>query len=355
LNESVANPHKVIKETWDWVKEQTKILEQTYNPFNKSFWSKSNAKQIGSNVVSGVKSAAKSVVDTSKSIGKAVGNAVLNPNDTIKKGYNWVKENGLPALMEKIREFLYSGVGTAIQIFLQFTGAGNIGVAIVWGAMLVYDLWKVFTGKQWEWTDILFDVLGMISGAAVKVLRGAMKVAGVTKGMSMSKGLQTLAANPTTKGIMSKISSGISSVFNGLKNAANWLATKLGIKWAADVAVKAGTWLTTNILKPIATGAGKLVTGANNLVKGTRNLADKALQKTGNTVGLKKVGNKTLSKANDVTVGTAARQGAIGGAEYQLKNKYIYQPGFEFADNLLGPKTPGLTDDVVDQLDAALG
>jgi hypothetical protein len=72
-------------------------------------------------------------------------------------------------------------------------------------------------------------------------------------------------------------------------------------------------------------------------------------------VGLKKIGNKTLSKANDVTVGTAARQGAIGGAEYQLKNKYIYQPGFEAVDNLLGRKTSGLSDDVVDQLDAALG
>ena len=366
LTESITNPTKIIVETWEWIKEQVIILEQTYNPFNKSFWSKSNAKQIGSNVVSGAKSFAKSAVNTAK----AVGNAVLNPIDTIKKGYNWVKENGLPALMEKIREFLYSGVGTAIQIFLQFTGAGNIGVAIVWGAMLVYDLWKVFTGKIWEWTDILFDVLGLISGAAVKVLRGAMKAVGITKGMSMAKGMQKLASNPTTKGIMSKISSGISSVFNGLKNAANWLATKLGIKWAADVAVKAGTWLTTNILKPIATGAGKLVTGANNLVKGTRNLADKALQKTGNVVGLKNIGNKTLSKSNKVTVGSAARQGTVGGAEYKLKQNYVYNPaieqGYKIYDKVRGVKpvpvpsvasvnTYGLADDVSDQLDAAFG
>ena len=344
LTESITNPTKIIVETWGWIKEQVTILEQTYNPFKKDFWSKSNAKQIGSNVVSGAKSVGNAVVSGAKS----VGNAILHPIDTIKKGWDWIKTNGLPAVMEKIRGFLYSGVGTAIQIFLQFTGAGNIGVAIVWGAMLVYDLYKVFTGKEWSWTDILFDVLGMISGGAVKVLRGAMKLAGVTKGMSMSKGLQTLAANPTTKSIMSKISSGISGVFNGLKNAANWLATKLGIKWAADVAVKAGTWLNTNILKPIASGLG-------NAVQGTRNVADKVLQKTGNTLGLKNVGNKTLSKANNVTVGSAARQGAIGGAEYKLQQNYVYKPAFDLYDKIRGVKPTGLSDDVVDQLDDMLG
>jgi hypothetical protein len=342
-------------ETWGWIKEQVLVLEAEYNPFNKNFWSTSNAKEIGSKAVSGAKSLAKSAMDTSKSIGMSVGNFIVNPGESIKKGYEWVKKSSMDTIMEAIRDGLYSGVGTAIQIFLQFTGAGNVAVAIVWGAMLVWDLYKVFSGKEWSWQDILFDILGMLSGGAVKVLRGAMKAAGITKSMSMAKGVEALAANPKTKGIMSSIGSGISTVFGWIKKAGSFLSEKLGLKWVGDVVAKAGTWLNTNLIKPLATGAGKLVTGANNLVKGTRNLADKALQKTGNTVGLKKIGNKTLSKANDVTVGTAARQGAIGGAEYQLANKYIYQPGFEAVDNLLGFKPSGLSDDVVDQLDAALG
>jgi hypothetical protein len=245
------------------------------------------------------------------------------------KGYEWVKNSSFDVIMEKIRDGLYSGIGTAIQIFLQFTGVGNVAVAIVWGGMLLWDLYKIFTGKEWEWSDILFDVLGIISGGAVKLLKGAMKAAGITKGMSMGKGLQTLAANPATKGFMSTISSGISSVFNMIKSAGNWLSKTLGLKWIGDVVAKAGTWLNTYLIKPIATGAGKLVTGANNLVKGTRNLADKALQKTGNIAGLKNVGNKTLSKSNKVTVGSAARQGTVGGAEYKLKQNYVYDPAIE--------------------------
>ena len=341
LTESVTNPKAIVAETWGWIKEQVIILEQTYNPFNKDFWSKSNAGQIGKNVVSGVKSAAKSVVDTSKSIGKAVGNAVLNPIDTIKKGWNWVKENGLGALMEKIRDGLYSGVGTAIQIFLQFTGVGNVAVAIVWGAMLIYDLYKVFSGKEWSWVDILFDVLGMVSGAAVKVLRGTMKAVGITKSMPMAAGVQKLAANPTTKGFMATIGKGISTVFNLLKKAGNWLAQKLGLKWVSGVMTKAENWLAENLLKPI-----------------------------GNAVGLKNVGNKMLGKT-DVTLGTATRKSAAGGTAYQVKSDYIYQPGMEKASQLIDkvkgvkpaiaasaptvPNTYGLADDVSDQLDAAFG
>jgi hypothetical protein len=336
LTESVANPKAIVIETWGWIKEQTLILEQTYNPFNKDFWSKSNATQIGSNVVKGAKSFGKDVVNTAKSVGKAI----ANPIDTIKKGWNWVKENGIGALMEKIRDGLYSGVGTAIQIFLQFTGVGNVAVAIVWGAMLIYDLYKVFSGKEWSWVDILFDVLGMVSGGLVKVLKGAMGAVGITRGMSMAKGVQKLAANPRTKGIMATIGRGVSSVFGLLKKAGNWLYQKLGIKWVVGVMNKAENWLAENLLKPI-----------------------------GNAVGLKNVGNKALGKT-DVTIGSATRKSAAGGAAYSAKNEYIYQPGFEKAGQLIdkvkGVKpvpvpavasvnTYGLTDDVSNQLDLALG
>jgi len=333
LTESITNPTKIIVETWEWIKEQVIILEQTYNPFNKSFWSKSNAKQIGSNVVSGAKSVGNAVVSGAK----AVGNAILHPIDTIKKGYEWVKNSSFPTIMETIRGFLYGGVGVAIQIFAQFTAIGNIGVAIVWGAMLCYDLYKVFSGKEWEWTDILFDVLGIISGGAVKALQVAMKAVGITKGMSMAKGVQKLAANPSTKGFMAKIGKGISTVFGWIKKAGTWLAEKLRIKWIGRVMDKAENWIAENILRPI-----------------------------GNVLGLRGVGNRALSKATGApTVGQATRKSAVGGASYQAKNEYIYTPGLNAVDNLFKPKPKpqtfasvnayGLADDVSDQLDAAFG
>jgi len=333
LTESITNPTKIIVETWEWIKEQVIILEQTYNPFNKSFWSKSNAKQIGSNVVSGAKSVGNAVVSGAK----AVGNAILHPIDTIKKGYEWVKNSSFPTIMETIRGFLYGGVGVALQIFLQFTMVGNVAVAIVWGAMLCYDLYKVFSGKEWEWTDILFDVLGIISGGAVKALQVAMKAVGITKGMSMAKGVQKLAANPSTKGFMAKIGKGISTVFGWIKKAGTWLAEKLRIKWIGRVMDKAENWIAENILRPI-----------------------------GNVLGLRGVGNRALSKATGApTVGQATRKSAVGGASYQAKNEYIYTPGLNAVDNLFKPKPKpqtfasvnayGLADDVSDQLDAAFG
>jgi len=320
LTESITNPTKIIVETWEWIKEQVIILEQTYNPFNKSFWSKSNAKQIGSNVVSGAKSVGNAVVSGAKSVGnavvsgaKAVGNAILHPIDTIKKGYEWVKNSSFPTIMETIRGFLYGGVGVALQIFLQFTGVGNVAVAIVWGAMLCYDLYKVFSGKANVsdiWMDILFDVLGIISGGAVKALQVAMKAVGITKGMSMAKGVQKLAANPSTKGFMATIGKGISTVFGWIKKAGTWLAEKLRISWIGRVMNNAENWIAENLLRPI-----------------------------GNVLGLKGVGNKALSKATGApTVGQATRKSAVGGASYQAKNEYIYTPGLTAVDNLFKPK-----------------
>jgi len=311
LTESVVNPNAIVAETWGWIKEQALILEWTLNPFNKDFYSGSNWKAVG-----------KSAVDTAKSVGnsvvsgaKAVGNAILHPIDTLKAGWNWVKENGLGALMEKIRDGLYSGIGTAIQIFLQFTGVGNVAVGIVWGCMLVYDLYKVFAGKDWSWMDILFDILGIVSTGAVKLLKGAMGVAGVSKSMPMAAAVEKLSASPATKGIMSTIGKGIGKVFGMIKSAGTWLAEKLGLKWVGNVMTKAETWLSENLLKPI-----------------------------GNAVGLKSVGNKALSKATGApTVGQAARQATAGGAAYSAKNNYIYSPGIEKGQELINKAKQSFT------------
>ena len=307
LTESVTNPKAIVAETWGWIKEQALILEWTLNPLNKDFYSGSNWKEVGKSAVNTAKSAAKSTWDATKS----VANAIAHPIDTLKKGWEWIKNSSFDTIMDTIRDGLYSGIGTAIQIFLQFTGVGNVAVAIVWGCMLVYDLYKIFSGKEWHWDDILFDVLGIISGGAVKVLKGAMKVAGVTKSMPMAKGVQTLAANPATKGFMATIGKGIGKVFGMIKQAGNWLAQKLGIKWIGNVMAKAETWLAENLLKPI-----------------------------GNAVGLKNVGNKALTKAKgSPTIGQATRKAGAGGAAYSVKSNYIYGPGIEKGQELIGKLT----------------
>jgi hypothetical protein len=322
LNESILNPNQVIKETWDWIKEKTQILEQTYNPFNKDFYTSSNWKQAGQNIVTGATSTAKSI-----------GNAILHPVDTIKGGIEWVKKNGIGGVMEKIRDGLYSGAGIAIQIFAQMTGVGNIAVGIVWGSMLIYDLYKVFSGGEWSWMDILFDVLGMISGGAVKALQIAMKSIGITKSMPMAAGIQKLAASPSTKGFMSTILSGISKVWGMIKSAGSWLFEKTGLKWIVGVLGKAEAFLSENLLKPI-----------------------------GNGLGLRSVGNKVVGKGGE-TLGSASRKSVAAATKTKGVTNPAIQTGFDYANKLadkikggspsgsVALNTYGLSDDVL----AALG
>jgi hypothetical protein len=322
LNESLLNPNQVIKETWDWIKEKTQILEQTYNPFNKDFYTSSNWKQAGQNIVTGATSTAKSV-----------GNAILHPVDTLNKGIEWVKKNGIGGVMEKIRDGLYSGAGIAIQIFAQMTGVGNIAVGIVWGSMLIYDLYKVFSGGEWSWMDILFDVLGMISGGAVKALQIAMKSIGITKSMPMAAGIQKLAASPSTKGFMSTILSGISKVWGMIKSAGSWLFEKTGLKWIVGVLGKAEAFLSENLLKPI-----------------------------GNGLGLRSVGNKVVGKGGE-TLGSASRKSVAAATKTKGVTNPAIQTGFDYANKLadkikggspsgsVALNTYGLSDDVL----AALG
>ena len=372
LTESVVNPEKLVLETWEWIKEQALILEYWGEEYvNKAVGA---VKSAGNYVYDKAKSAGTAVVNTAKKIGtgvvnaaKTVGNGIVNGvkwvGSQVAKGFEWVKGKSFDYIMTKIRDGLYSGVGMAVQIFLQFTGVGNVAVAIIWGCMLMYDLYKAFSGQPFEWLDIIFDVMGMLSGGAVKVLQGAVKAAGITKGMSMAQGVSKLAKNPATKGFMATISKGASSVFNMIKTAGDWLAKNLGLKWVGDVISKAGTWLNANLIKPIVSVGSSVVKGSSAVVKGTEKVIDKALQKTGNVVGLKNLGGKTLSKTNKITVGDATRQSAIQGTKEKAKSEYIYSPGFTKASEMVkgkgtaapAPNEYGLANDVSDELDAALG
>jgi hypothetical protein len=255
LVESVENSAQVVERTWSWIKDKTKLLEQesaTFNPFNKDFYTSSNWKKAGQNIAKNVKSTAQ---------------AVTHPIDTIKKGYNWVKENGFGAMMEKVREGLSSGTGVALQVFAQFTGVGNIAVGIVWGAMLLWDLYKIFTGKEWNWLDLLFDILGILSTGVAKAFKLAAKGAGVTGegGLAgMKAGLAKLAKNPKTAGMLKTLSGGISKVTNTIKSAGTWLSEKLGIKWIGDTVNKAEAWIAENVVQPIGNSVGLKSTVAGN-------------------------------------------------------------------------------------------
>lgn len=305
LTESANNSKELLRETWNWIKEKVQILEQTWNPFNKEFYTASNWKKTGENIAG-----------AAKNIASGVKTFVKDPIGTAKKGIQWVKENGLPALMEKVREGLSSGTGIAIQIFAQFTGVGNIAVGIVWGAMLVYDLWKVFTGKDWNFLDILFDILGILSAGAAKGFKLLAQKLGITgKGglPAMKAGLAKLAKSPSTSGFMKTISNGISSISGLLGKAGTFLSEKLGIKWAKDIAGKATSWISENIIGPIknAVKPNVAVKGTKEVVKSnvqTDIIGDVAASETGQNVINKVSGfaNRVAGNPEDMSASIAS-------------------------------------------------
>jgi len=298
LNESLLNPNQVIKETWDWIKEKTQILEQTYNPFNKDFYTSSNWKKAGQNIVTGATSTAKSI-----------GNAILHPLDTLNKGIEWVKKNGIGGVMEKVRDGLYSGVGVAVQIFLQFTGVGNVAVGIIWAIMLLWDLYKGFFKGEWSIMNIIFDILGIISGGFLKTARAGLESVGfltAVEGKGVKQIIEAGFENPKTVGLFKQMGNfivkGVKTILGWIKSGATFLYEKLGIKWGMEILGKAETWLAENILKPF-----------------------------GNGIGLKSVGSKALKGATGEvkTVGQAARQGIAGGARYETETNAIFNPAIK--------------------------
>lgn len=302
LTESVVNPEKLVLETWGWIKEQSLILEYWGEEYvnnavgavkNAGNWVADKAKSAGTAVVNAAKSAGTAIVSGAK----AVGNFIKNPIESLKKAWNWIKENGISGVMEWVREKLYSGVGTAAQIFVSMIpGAGQLAMAILWGVYLIYDLYQGFANGKWDYLNIIFDILGIVFAGGVKILKTALKGVNVA-GKSMAGTVQTLAANPGTKGIMSKIASGFSTVIGLLKQGASWLSQKLGLTKIAKWVGQGEAWLSENILKPI-----------------------------GNGLGLKKIGDKTLSKAVGApTVGQAARQSTLAAT----KQKTIINPTIE--------------------------
>ena len=61
------------------MEEKTQLLEQTLNPFNKDFYTTSNWKKTGQNIITGATSTIKSI-----------GNAILHPVKTAEEGIEWI-------------------------------------------------------------------------------------------------------------------------------------------------------------------------------------------------------------------------------------------------------------------------
>ena len=232
-----------------------------------------------------------SVVNTAKAGAKAIGNK-------INQAWNYVKTKGIEFIMNGIRAALDSGVGTAVQTFLSFTGVGNIATAVVWGVMALYDLYMYIKGNVKSPLNLILSVLGAISTGSLSPLLKSYK-AGLSGNMSQIF-TKLFAKLPVLKNWVTKIASGAGWLVNKMKDGAAFASKFLGITWLNPIVASGAKWISA-IVKNMS---GVMVLAKNTVKKVIKLLGSKMGTKVSEylltTAGKKMV--NTLSKATVQTI-----------------------------------------------------
>lgn len=257
INESVDDLliESRINDSWNSIRV---ILEgDWYNPFSWDW------KGAGQKVVNFAKDTAKSAVDWTKEQGRQIkqkgvlgwakdkAKAVWDTvSDAVVKAWNCVKKNPVECIMEGIRKGAFSAIGMGVMTAITFVpGVGQIADFIVFGSLLIWDIYKALSGKyesgeyQWSFVDIIVDsvclllpALGAGLKAAMRGIRGAGEMASVA---AKQGGIIAKAVNA--------LKGGLSKIIGYIGKAASWIGEKLGITWLANFGSKAQSFMTKTV------------------------------------------------------------------------------------------------------------
>ena len=206
--------------------------------------------------------------------------------------WNWVKEKGITTIMDGIRSALDSGVGTAVQAALSFTGVGNIGVAIVWGLMTIYDLYMWLKGGKGP----LNFILSVLSAISTGVLAPLLKPFKALKG-SITQIFTKLFSSNIGKTLMTwgtKLASGASKLLANIGKGVKFAADYLGIKWLSPLISSASKYI-DDVIKTMTIASKQAATGAKKLAAGT-------IIKAFGAIGSKKLSNWMLTSAGKLYI-----------------------------------------------------
>jgi len=258
INESVDKLliESRINESWDSIKNML-IEGDWYNPLSWDW--KGGVERAGKWVGNQVKGA----VDWTKEQGKQIqqkgllgwaGDKVTSVWNSVKsavaKAYKCLTNNFVECLMEGIRSAAFSAVGMGAMTAITFIpGVGQIADFVVFGALLIWDVYKMFSGKynsgeyQWSYADIIVDAVCLLLpalGAGVKaVFKGARTVEEIAV-ISAKEGGVAAKAVKLLKG-------GLSKILSYIGRAAEWIGEKLGLTWLKNMGTKAQSFMTKTV------------------------------------------------------------------------------------------------------------
>lgn len=234
-------------------------------------------------------------------VGNKVKQGIEWVGNKVSQAWDYVKNKGVSFIMDGIRAALDSGVGTAVQTFLAFTGVGNIATAVVWGVMALYDLYMYLTNRVTSALNLIMSVLGAISTG---VLAPLLKPFKSLTGSISSIFTQLFAKLPVLKNWVGKIAAGAGWLVGKIKSGAEFAAKYLGITFLSPYIGKAAKWIGDIVKSMTKAGLQKNVALKNTVRSGITSIGSKMGPKMSEyllTAAGKKMAN-TLSKATLVTI-----------------------------------------------------
>ena len=192
-----------VQRAGKWVGDQAKGVAN---------WTKDQAKQIKQ----------KGVMAWAGDKVSSVWNSVKN---AVSKAWKCLTNNFVECLMEGIRAASFSAVGMGVMTAVTFIpGVGQIADFLVFGSLLIWDVYKMLSGKyesgqyQWSFADIIIDAVCLLLPALGAGLKSALK------GVRGAGEMAALAAKEGKGGIVSKainlLKGGISKIMSYIGRAA---------------------------------------------------------------------------------------------------------------------------------------
>ena len=274
INESVDRLiiESRITESWESFKV---LLEQWYNPAdwgravvkgakNVYDYSKEKTQQFakwGASQINQIQQ--KGVWEYAKEKGVSLWGTVKK---AVLSAYTCLRDNFVECLMEGIRDVVMSAGGIAVLTGISMIPAiGQIPTVIIFGALLLWDLYKMMSGKyesggkpkyQWDVMDIVVDAISLLLPALGKVVKAA------TMGI---KSFAQLGKAAVSKGgvllkIFNAIKGGIVKLGGYITQAATWLGEKLGMTSMKNWGSKATAQLSKITDDMVAGSGGKITT-----------------------------------------------------------------------------------------------
>ena len=197
--------------------------------------------------------------------------------------------------MEEYRANLFSIGGMAIEAFLTQTGYGAIPVTAAWGFLLWYDVKKGIDTGNWDWGNLVIDILMVASAGVLGFGLKGIATSGKLAGKGLSEIIQTLIK---TKGgekiveFLRILSTKSGVIINAIKPGLEWFSKSIiaqGAKWLSKS--------TLNVIKKMLQGVGFVISKVGVLIEKMSVIIEKQLNKVGVTGKL----GKGLGAAGGIT------------------------------------------------------